>query len=643
MKKIILFLFLAGTLCAQYSVNWISYEYIDLSSDVTRSIAYNPTTDHVLVASRFGGTFLDALDASTGQFLFELNTEGISGGTYDINMVEVADDGTIYVSNLNAPPFNSSVFKVYRYENEQATPTLVFEDALSDGRYGDALAVHTYDGINYVYASGLDNPNIVILKDTGSQLEIEKSVALPVPGNARHGISPLANGNIWINAANPQTPASLITEGGTLIAAVPDSLASPGGTSAIEALKLGQFKLLTVANAYSATIRTVRYFEDLLGTVTFDYFGEDSDSSALFYPTGYISNINATADLDYDTRRNAMITLSGWNSIASVSLEPLLKTSTPRDSTLTVSIDGLNDFFPTDHVGYSNGRDMYLTWDNGKVFFGFSGEMLLDPLFKRYLYIAFDLDPLGTNGTTTPPESRGGLSELPFLADVVYMVEPFDNADYLIGYIYKWNGSSWVQSEYDGNIAAQGALAYADAGEDKLTEFSAIRNANGIGDNFTDISIMAYLAEDEGNILASFPDKNKTGDVNSFSHYFYADQLGSGYFPTDTNFVQVIKSTITALEDQHNIKPEEFQLLGNFPNPFNPQTTIKYNLPKSADIELTIFDISGRILKTYSLKNQKPGLQQFQFDGSDLSSGIYFYRLNADNRVIDTQKMVLIK
>jgi hypothetical protein len=409
---------------------------------------------------------------------------------------------------------------------------------------------------------------------------------------------------------------------------------------------LGEYNLITVTNAWSMSIRSVQYFEDELGTVLFDYFGADSDSLPLLYNGNtFNTNFNASTSLDYDSKRHCMVSLFGYNSVSSLSLDSLLKASTPREGDLTISVDGNNDFFPTDHVGSSNGRDMFFTWSDGKLFFGITGHTLVDPTETNRMYVAFDLDPDGGNGSTTPPEEAGGVQELPFKADVVYMVEPWQEADYLIGSIYKWNGSAWAEGLFDGNMASQGALAYADEGERKLAELSAIMNADGIGAGFTSIGIMAYVAEKDasGDVLCAFPEGNPVGNGLSFGQYFYADSLGKGMFPTDTKYVQVrgTPSSVAVADNAHS--PEKYTLDQNYPNPFNPKTTIQYALSKSVNVKLNVYDITGRKVATLVNKKQDAGNYRSVFSGDNLSSGVYFYKLTAGNETVATKKMILIK
>lgn len=654
MKKLMILLLLFSYVgLSQYNLNWKNIDFM-VPGDKTRGVAYNPVTDHVLVATRAFGTDIFILDAATGDSIGKMETSGISasGSTYPINLLDVADDGTIYVGNLSSPMFTPGThFKVYRYADENATPELVFDDALDNKRFGDALEVKGSGTEKYIYASGSgggdNNENMVVLKDDGgSTLSLLQTITLPQYGNAKHGISPMWPGGwVWVNGAesgNP--PGRLLDSDGTVLATIPDSLASPGGTASIEHIYLGKYNVVTVTNAYAITIRSIKYELDPLGFILFDYFGGDSDSSMLFYQGVKQSNGNATSVLDYDFRRNSMITLFGNNSIASVSYEPLVKTSTPRDSANVVSIDGANDFYPSDRVGNSNGRQMYMTWTDGKFFAGITGQTLIDPQLQNYLYLVFDLDPSGTNGSSTPPEDAGGVTTYPVKADVVYSVESWSEPDFMIGKIYKWNGSAWTSTNFDGNLAAQGALASADSGYRKIAEIAAIENANGIGTTFSDLSVIAYVAQQgaSGEVLSAFPDGNPLGSGNAFTQYYYINELGSGLFPADTSHVQVIGDPVVGIPEQSQVI-SGFELKQNYPNPFNPVTKIEYYLPGSAKVNLKIFDITGREVAELVNSKKQAGLHKIDFDASSLSSGVYLYKLSIDNKNIKTRKMVLLK
>jgi hypothetical protein len=93
--------------------------------------------------------------------------------------------------------------------------------------------------------------------------------------------------------------------------------------------------------------------------------------------------------------------------------------------------------------------------------------------------------------------------------------------------------------------------------------------------------------------------------------------------------------------------PQTFTLFQNQPNPFNPETKISYFLPKACQVRLTIYNLLGQYVRTLFDGHQEAGIQTLIWDGRDnegvsLSSGIYFYRLQADN-FIQTNKMTLLK
>jgi Secretion system C-terminal sorting domain len=88
--------------------------------------------------------------------------------------------------------------------------------------------------------------------------------------------------------------------------------------------------------------------------------------------------------------------------------------------------------------------------------------------------------------------------------------------------------------------------------------------------------------------------------------------------------------------------PIDFSLEQNYPNPFNPTTTIKYSIPKEENVTLKVFDVLGREVVTLINEEQKAGEYTVGFDGSKLSSGIYFYKLTS-GKYIQIKKMILLK
>lgn len=88
--------------------------------------------------------------------------------------------------------------------------------------------------------------------------------------------------------------------------------------------------------------------------------------------------------------------------------------------------------------------------------------------------------------------------------------------------------------------------------------------------------------------------------------------------------------------------PKQFALHSNYPNPFNPSTMIRYELPRQSLVELKVFDVLGREIKTLVNQLQNAGIYNTPFDASKLSSGVYFYTIKAGGYT-NSKKMLLIK
>ncbi len=89
--------------------------------------------------------------------------------------------------------------------------------------------------------------------------------------------------------------------------------------------------------------------------------------------------------------------------------------------------------------------------------------------------------------------------------------------------------------------------------------------------------------------------------------------------------------------------PEDFTLGQNYPNPFNPATSIDFGITYWGFITLKIFDVLGNEVAVLMNENKTAGNYRVNFDGSNLSSGVYFYTLSVNGNTADTKRMVLLK
>lgn len=99
---------------------------------------------------------------------------------------------------------------------------------------------------------------------------------------------------------------------------------------------------------------------------------------------------------------------------------------------------------------------------------------------------------------------------------------------------------------------------------------------------------------------------------------------------------------VTGIEHEQETIPSNYHLSQNFPNPFNPETTIRYGVPKSSRVSLTVMDVLGRQVATLVNEVKPAGNYQIDWNSSARSSGIYFYRLQAGG-FTEIRKMVLMK
>jgi hypothetical protein len=101
-------------------------------------------------------------------------------------------------------------------------------------------------------------------------------------------------------------------------------------------------------------------------------------------------------------------------------------------------------------------------------------------------------------------------------------------------------------------------------------------------------------------------------------------------------------SDFTDVIEKVNNLPQGFTLSQNYPNPFNPATTIKYSLAKEGNVKLTVYNAIGNKVATIVNENKPAGNYSVQFNGSNLSSGIYLYRLESGNYSV-AKKFILMK
>lgn len=145
------------------------------------------------------------------------------------------------------------------------------------------------------------------------------------------------------------------------------------------------------------------------------------------------------------------------------------------------------------------------------------------------------------------------------------------------------------------------------------------------------------------------PGVGQDDDNIFFRSYWYMTSQGWQMVSTGEYMMRTIVATPTGIKELggDGSRPASYQLIGNYPNPFNATTDIKFLAPEAGNVRIDIFNIAGQLVKTVLDETVEPGIKAITWDGTNnsgvqVNSGVYFYKLSAGD-VVETQKMVLMK
>ena len=216
--------------------------------------------------------------------------------------------------------------------------------------------------------------------------------------------------------------------------------------------------------------------------------------------------------------------------------------------------------------------------------------------------------------------------------------ESFGNNGYVIDTVSSTQFGRSLVIQPDGKIILTGFST--DPSTDQRNIYSARYNATGNLDK--SFGIDGYVLSDLGGV----------SDV--YSSILQADQklLVAGEHHNGLNYESVIlrynNTQVTGVESEE-VFPNKYILHQNYPNPFNPTTTINYSIPAITvgdenfrPVQLKVYDALGKEVATLVNEEKSPGTYEVTFDASNLSSGIYFYKLQTGN-FVETKKMILLR
>ena len=204
-----------------------------------------------------------------------------------------------------------------------------------------------------------------------------------------------------------------------------------------------------------------------------------------------------------------------------------------------------------------------------------------------------------------------------------------------------------------------------------LNEHSRIRSDFGVSDLafFSNNEFLIAAPEHDVDTQIAFYSENNLSNASMYWNPFFIDDTSDSpvkeiqltISENDSIMVSMQTNTINGWGDfyignglyvntpnKENVNTVEKYSICNYPNPFNPETTISYTVPKDADVEISIYNIKGQKVKTILNEKVLKGNHSIIWNGVDssnkpVSSGVYFYKLNVENKAIKVNKCILMK
>ena len=181
-----------------------------------------------------------------------------------------------------------------------------------------------------------------------------------------------------------------------------------------------------------------------------------------------------------------------------------------------------------------------------------------------------------------------------------------------------------------GETAGQVAIAWDAVNIEPIQYYTIYRSMDGGA-----LEQLAYSAE-----------PGYVDNIAALGSYEYAVSA-TDYGDNESDLSGAASYTFLSIVDGMGI-PDEFALKANYPNPFNPSTTIAYQMPEAGRVSLVVYDLTGNVVSTLVNESQPAGYYQTVWNGRDqrgvpVATGVYFYRLKAGAEFVKTHKMVLMK
>lgn len=224
-----------------------------------------------------------------------------------------------------------------------------------------------------------------------------------------------------------------------------------------------------------------------------------------------------------------------------------------------------------------------------------------------------------------------------------YQISPV--TDFLFKVFFHNNNIGWAVGNNGVVLSTENTIPV------ELTSFSATSNNHSVTVNWQTASEtnnsgfeIYYSNEDINYELLEFVEgSGTTTEVRNYSYLHNNVKTGEHYYKlVQIDFDGTRHEINPVTVEVSNPLPDEYMLSQNYPNPFNPTTTIKFSLPSAGNITLSVFNAIGEEVQNLENGYKQAGSYEVNFDASKLTSGFYFYQLNAGN-FKQTKKMILLK
>jgi hypothetical protein len=187
-------------------------------------------------------------------------------------------------------------------------------------------------------------------------------------------------------------------------------------------------------------------------------------------------------------------------------------------------------------------------------------------------------------------------------------------------------------------ITELGGYAYGDnvGGLVVASDDGLAQRYDSLGNPLWGESPIVYQSDPENSAFEDYWGDNNGGIITTF----YA--ISQGLSAQHTGRYGQPGIILASVPDDEVLIPQVVTLSQNYPNPFNPVTTIHYSIPSRTLVRLKVIDVLGRELETLVDEAREAGRHSATWDAAGVASGVYFYRLELDGRVVQTRKMILV-